>query len=426
MNLKACNNVDKNRYELEVEISAEDFEKELQKAFLKKKNKIAIPGFRKGKAPRNFIEKYYGENVFYEDAVNSIYPVALDEAINEADLDVINDKIDFDVVTLGKEGFTFKATVTVKPEASIEGYKGIEVIKKSEEIKDEEIEKELTRVRERNSRLISVENRPAQMGDITVIDFSGSVNGEVFDGGSVENHSLKLGSNQFIPGFEDQIVGHNVGEEFDIVVTFPEDYRASDLAGKEAVFNIKLHEIKEQELPALDDEFAKDVSEFDTLEEYKNDIKAKLAESRKKESEEDVNNQIVDKVVSLLQADIPEAMVNNKIEDYTRDFAGNLQAQGIDMQTYFQYTGGSIEEFRKELKPAAERNVKLRLALETIAKNENFVASEEEVEDKYKEYSETYKLDVERIKQIIPSKDVSADIACEKAMQLLKDSAIIK
>lgn len=426
MKLISSNNVDKNRYQLEIEIGAEEFEKELNKAFLKRKNKITIPGFRKGKASRKFIEKYYGENVFYEDAVNSIYPEALDNAINEANLDVINDKIDFDLVKIGKDGFTFKATVTVKPEVSIDSYKGIEVTKKSVEVKDEDVSKELEKIRERNARLISVENRPAKNGDTVVIDFKGSVDGIVFEGGSAENHSLKLGSNQFIPGFEDQIVGHNIGEEFDINVKFPEDYGAAGLAGKDSVFNIKLHEIKELELPELDDEFAKDVSEFDTLNEYKEDLKKHILERLKNESEADFENQIIDKVISLLKADIPEAMFNNKIEENIKDFAHRLQSQGLDLDTYMKYTGMSIDKFKDEFRPNAERQVKLRLALEKIAENENLLPSLEEVENKYKEYSDIYKIDVEKLKEIVPSKDISLDISCEKAMKFLKDNAVIK
>lgn len=426
MKLISSNNVDKNRYQLEIEIGAEEFEKELNKAFLKRKNKITIPGFRKGKASRKFIEKYYGENVFYEDAVNSIYPEALDNAINEANLDVINDKIDFDLVKIGKDGFTFKATVTVKPEVSIDSYKGIEVTKKSVEVKDEDVSKELEKIRERNARLISVENRPAKNGDTVVIDFKGSVDGIVFEGGSAENHSLKLGSNQFIPGFEDQIVGHNIGEEFDINVKFPEDYGAAGLAGKDSVFNIKLHEIKELELPELDDEFAKDVSEFDTLNEYKEDLKKHILERLKNESEADFENQIIDKVISLLKADIPEAMFNNKIEENIKNFAHRLQSQGLDLDTYMKYTGMSIDKFKDEFRPNAERQVKLRLALEKIAENENLLPSLEEVENKYKEYSDIYKIDVEKLKEIVPSKDISLDISCEKAMKFLKDNAVIK
>ena len=426
MKLISSNNVDKNRYQLEIEIGAEEFEKELNKAFLKRKNKITIPGFRKGKASRKFIEKYYGENVFYEDAVNSIYPEALDNAINEANLDVINDKIDFDLVKIGKDGFTFKATVTVKPEVSIDSYKGIEVTKKSVEVKDEDVSKELEKIRERNARLISVENRPAKNGDTVVIDFKGSVDGIVFEGGSAKNHSLKLGSNQFIPGFEDQIVGHNIGEEFDINVKFPEDYGAAGLAGKDSVFNIKLHEIKELELPELDDEFAKDVSEFDTLNEYKEDLKKHILERLKNESEADFENQIIDKVISLLKADIPEAMLNNKIEENIKDFAHRLQSQGLDLDTYMKYTGMSIDKFKDEFRPNAERQVKLRLALEKIAENENLLPSLEEVENKYKEYSDIYKIDVEKLKEIVPSKDISLDISCEKAMKFLKDNAVIK
>ena len=287
MSLKSSNKVETNRYELEIEIAAEDFEKAVNKAFKKNVKKISVPGFRKGKAPRAFIEKYYGENVFYEDAVNDIYPSALQDAIDEAGLDVINDKIDFDVVKIGKDGFDFKAVVTVKPEVEIENYKGIEVEHKPVEVTEDDINKEIDRVRERNSRLVTIEDRSTQEGDIAVFDFKGFVDGKAFEGGEAENYSLKLGSGQFIPGFEDQMIGHNQGEEFDVNVTFPETYQEASLAGKPAVFKIKLHEIKNRELPELDDEFAKDVSEFDTLAEYRESVKKQLLDLKQRESDMD-------------------------------------------------------------------------------------------------------------------------------------------
>ncbi len=426
MNLKSSKKLETNRYELEIEISKEDFSKAVDKAYRKNIKKISIPGFRRGKAPRAFVEKYYGENIFYEDAINSIYPEAVEEAVKEANLEVINDKIDFDIVEIGKDkGLTFKVALTVKPEVNIQNYKGIEIKAKPVEVTEEEISKELEKQRERNARFIEVTDRAAKDGDIVVIDFKGSVDGVAFDGGEGTNHSLKLGSKQFIEGFEEQIVGHKKNEDFSINVKFPEDYGAKDLAGKDAVFEIKLHEIKEKELPELDDEFVKDISEFDTLKEYKEDVKAKLLESKETESKNDIDNQIIDKVNGLLEAEIPEAMFENKVNEDINDFARRLQSQGLDMKTYMQYTGLDNEKFKKEFRPMAERQVKLRLALEKISELEKLEPTAQEIENKYKEYAENYKMDVEKIRTFIPEKDIKMDLSCEKAIDFLRENAKI-
>ncbi len=426
MNLKSSKKLETNRYELEIEISKEDFSKAVDKAYRKNIKKISIPGFRRGKAPRAFVEKYYGENIFYEDAINSIYPEAVEEAVKEANLEVINDKVDFDIVEIGKDkGLTFKVALTVKPEVNIQNYKGIEIKAKPVEVTEEEISKELEKQRERNARFIEVTDRAAKDGDIAVIDFKGSVDGVAFDGGEGTNHSLKLGSKQFIEGFEEQIVGHKKDEDFSINVKFPEDYGAKDLAGKDAVFEIKLHEIKEKELPELDDEFVKDISEFDTLKEYKEDVKAKLLESKETESKNDIDNQIIDKVNGLLEAEIPEAMFENKVNEDINDFARRLQSQGLDMKTYMQYTGLDNEKFKKEFRPMAERQVKLRLALEKISELEKLEPTAQEIENKYKEYAENYKMDVEKIRTFIPEKDIKMDLSCEKAIDFLRENAKI-
>lgn len=426
MSLKSSKKLDTNRYELEIEISPEEFSKAIDKAYKKNAKKISIPGFRKGKAPRNFIEKYYGENIFYEDAVNSLYPGAMDEAIEEAKLEVINDKIDFDIVTIGKnEGLTFKVAVTVKPEVKIENYKGIEVKKKSTRVTKKDVDKEIESQRERNARIVTVENRASKDGDIVVIDFKGFVDGKAFEGGESKNHTLKLGSKQFIPGFEEQLENHNKGDEFSINVKFPDDYSAKELAGKDATFEIKLHEIKERQLPELDDEFVKDVSEFDTLEEYKKDIEKNLKEAKENEAKIDIDDQIINKVNELLEAEIPEAMFENKIDEDLKDFAYKLQSQGLDINSYMKYTGLDKETFRKEFRPMAERKVKLRLALEKISELENLMPTEKEIEDKFKEYADSYKIDVEKIKSLIPQKDLTLDLACEKAIDFLRDNANI-
>ena len=426
MSLKSSNKIDTNRYELEVQVDGEAFESALQKAFLKQNKKITIPGFRKGKAPRAFVEKYYGEQVFYEDAVNALYPDALDAAIHEAELEVIEDKIDFDVKEIGKQGFTFTAAVTTKPEVSIENYKGLEVTKKSDEVSDEDVDTEVKKVQERNSRLVSVEDRAAQDGDTVVIDFEGFVDGVAFDGGKADGYSIELGSKQFIPGFEEQLAGHNVEDAFDITVTFPEDYQAEELKGKEAVFKIKLHDIKAKELPEIDDEFVKDVSEFDTLDAYKADLKEKLQKNKTKEVEDDLDNQMIDKLVELVQAEIPEAMFQNRITEDIREFGYRLQSQGLKLETYLKYTGQSTDDLRVQYKPQAERQVKVRLGLEKIAELENIVPTAEDLEEQYNKLAESYKMEVEKVKGFIPEAELSRDIKVEKAIGLVRDSAVIK
>ena len=424
MSLNSSTQVDTNRWQLEVSVDANTFNTAVDHAYKKQKNRIVIPGFRKGKAPRAFIEKYYGPDIFYEDAINEVYPDALEEAVKESKLDMIQDKVDFDLVSADKEnGLVFKATITVKPEISIQNYTGIPATRKSTEVTDEDVAAELARVQDRNSRMVTVEDRPAENGDVTDIDFEGFLDGEPFEGGKSENFSLRLGSNQFIPGFEDQIVGHNTGDEFDVNVTFPDDYQAEDLRGQSVLFKVKLHEIKKKELPALDDEFAKDVSEFDTLDEYKADLKKHLEERKQEQVKDDVDNQLIDKLVELVEGEIPPAMYMNKANDDLRDFGYRLQSQGLDLQTYLKYTGQDVQTMRANFLPQAERQVKLRLALEKIAALENLVASDEEIEDEYKKLAENYKMDVEKVKNLVASEDLAKDIAVEKAIDFVRDHA---
>ncbi len=426
MSLKSQNKIDTNRVELEVVVDADTFEKGLAAAFKKQSKNIAIPGFRKGKAPRSFVEKYYGKEVFYEDAVNALYPDALDEAIKEAGLDVIQDKIDFDVKEVGPQGFTFTAALTTKPEVSIENYKGVEAVKKSAEVTDEDIDEEIKKVQERNSRMVTVEDREAQNDDVAVIDFEGFLDGEPFEGGKGENYSLTLGSGQFIPGFEEQIVGHKTGDEFDVNVTFPEDYQAEELKGKATVFKCKLHEIKMKELPEVDDEFVKDVSEFDTLDDYKADLKKKLAENKEKEATDDLENQLIDKLVELVQGEIPEAMYENKVADSIREFGYRLQSQGLNLDTYMKYTGMNADQMKEGFRPQAERQVKLRLALEKIAELEGLKAVEEDLDQEYQKIAEQYKMEADKIKELIPAAELEKDICVEKAINLVRDNANIK
>lgn len=422
MSLKTFEKVETNRVKLEVEVDAKAFEDAINSVFRKEVKKMNIPGFRKGKATRAIVEKLYGEQVFYEDAMQKIYPEALQAAIDEAKLDVVRDKIDLDIVNVGKDGFTFTAVVTVMPEIMIENYKGIEVNVKSTEVTDELIDEEINKVRERNSRTITVEDRPAQNGDIAVIDFEGFTDGVAFDGGKAENYDLTLGSNSFIPGFEDQIVGHNANEEFSIFVKFPEDYQAENLKGKDAEFKIKLHEIKMRELPKLDDEFVKDVSEKDTVDEYRAEISEKVAERLKEESERDVEDQIVNKLVELVNGEIPEAMYNNKAEEMVQEFDARLRAQNLNIDTYAKYMGMSVQELAASYKPQAEIRVKLRLALEKIAELENFEISEEDIEAEYNKLAEAYSMSADRIKSIIPAEEIKKDICAERAMNLVKEN----
>ena len=425
MSLKSSNKVDTNRYQLEVAVDAAIFEKALDQAYHKENKKIAIPGFRKGKAPRAFVEKYYGEQVFYEDAINAVYPDALDAAINEAKLEMIEDKIDFDLVSAGKEGVVFKATVTTKPEVEIDEYKGLTAAKNPVKVTDEDIDAEIKKVQVRNSRMVTVEDRAAQNGDITVIDFDGSVDGVAFDGGKAENYSLTLGAGQFIPGFEEQVVDHKTGDEFDVNVKFPEDYHSKDLAGKDAVFKIKLHEIKMKELPEVDDDFVKDVSDFDTLDKYREDIKAKLTEAEEKKAKDDVENQLINKLVENLKAEIPQAMYENKINEDIREFGYRLQSQGLNLDTYLQYTGMDKDSIRKQFQPQAERAVKVRLALEKIAQLEDIHPTEEEIEAEFEKLAKGYEIDAEKVKTFIPKEELAKDISVEKAINLVRDSAVV-
>lgn len=424
MTLKSSNKVETNRYELVVEIDGDTFMNAVNAVYKKQVKNITIPGFRKGKAPRSIIEREYGEGVFYEDAMKELYPQALEDAAEEAGLELVRDTIDLDVEKAGKSGFVFKAVVTVEPEVEIENYKGISVKPMSLEITDKDIDEEIQKVLKRNSRIVSVEDKPAEKDDIVVIDFKGLLDGEAFDGGTAENYSLTLGSGAFIPGFEDQVIGHKSGEEFTIDVTFPEDYQVEELKGKAVKFEIKLHEVKTHELSEFDDEFVKDVSEFDTVDEYKADIKEKLEKSRKEEAENDKERQIVEKLTELVKAEIPEAMFENRLDGIVDEFAMNLRTQGIDLDTYMQYTGLTNEKLRETYYDRAVSQVKVRLALKKIAEIEGFKATEEDIENKYSELAETYKVEIDRVKAAFTSKNIADDIELSKAMDFVKESAV--
>ncbi len=426
MALKSSNKVETNRYELVVEIDGETFMKAVDAVYKREVKKINIPGFRKGKAPRRLIEKEYGEGVFYEDAIKNLYPAAIVAAADEAGLKMIKDKVDLDIEEAGKDGLVFKAVITVEPEVSIDGYKGLEYEPVSLEVTDEDVEEEIKKVQKRNSRLVSVEDQAAENEDIAVIDFKGLLDGEAFEGGTAENYSLTLGSGAFIPGFEDQVIGHKAGEEFTIDVTFPEDYQAEELKGKAVQFEIKLHEVKKHELPEVDDEFVKDVSEFDTVDEYKADLRTKLEENRKGEAENSKESQLSEKLIELIEAEIPEAMYENQLDSIVDEFEMNLRSQGLDLNTYMQYTGLTEDKLRDTYRSRAEAQVKLRLALRKIAELEDMKPSEEDIEAKYNELAETYKVDVARIKAVFGPNEVGGDIETERAMKFVKENAVEK
>lgn len=423
--LKGTKKVDTNRYQLEIAVDGVKFGEAIEKAYRQNVKKMNIPGFRKGKAPRKFIEKMYGENVFYEDALNILYPEAVEAAIEESGLTYVDDKIDTEIVSIGAEGVEFKVTITVAPEVTLGEYKGIKVEKLKVDVTAEEVEEEINRMAGRNARMVSVEDRAAKMDDITVIDFEGFVDGVAFEGGKGESFSLTLGSGQFIPGFEDQIVGHNIGEEFDVNVEFPAEYQAAELAGKPAVFKVKINEIKVRELPEIDDEFAKDVSEFDTLEELKADVTAKALERKQRTADEQAENDIVDAIVDTMKAEIPDAMINNRVEQMVQDFAYRLQMQGMNIETYVQYTGASLEEFKSTFRPQAEKQVKMRLALEKIVELEKIAVTDEDVDAQIAKMAEGYGMTAEQIKAAVPAKEIAKDLAVNKAIDLVKEAAVI-
>ncbi len=420
--LKSTNSVEKNVYELEVAIDGEKFEAAIQKAYLKQRKDIAIKGFRKGKAPRAFIEKMYGEGVFYEDALELVYPEAVSEAIIESKLEVVGTPYDLEVPEIGKDGVVLKLKVAVKPEVKLGEYKGLKATKPACKVAADEVKAELAKMQEQNSRMISVDDRAVKKNDTAVIDFEGFVDGVAFDGGKAEKYDLVIGSGSFIPGFEEQIIGHKIGEEFDVNVTFPAEYQ-EELASKDAVFKIKLHEIKVKELPALDDEFAKDVSEFDTLDELKKSVKAQLEDAKKADADNKVTNDLLEEVVKGIEVDIPTAMVEAEIDNIVDNFNYRLQSQGLDLNTYLSYTGMEMSAFRDGYKENAEAQVKLQLAIEAIVKVENIEATDDEVNAEYENLAKTYNMDVDAVKKAIPVDSLAGDIKSKKAIDLVKNSA---
>lgn len=426
MSLKATNNVETNKYELEIEISAEDFEAAIEKAYLKARKNIAMPGFRKGKAPRKLIEKEYGEQVFFEDAVNLLYAPVVNGAVEESGLELVT-RPEVEVTEISKEnGVKLKATCITKPEVEVKDYKGIEFEKVVNPVTDEDINKQLDALREKNVTVETVDDRAAENGDDVVIDFEGFKDDVAFEGGKAEDFTLSLGSGQFIPGFEDQIVGHNAGEDFDINVTFPDEYQVKELAGAPAVFKIKLKSISKKVMPELDDDMVKDSTEFDTVDEYKADVKKKLEEANEKHADSEVEAKIFDKVIENMTAEIPQVMFDNRVNEMISELEQRLAPQGISLDLYMQYTGQTIDTVKKAYAEQAEKQVKLRLALEKIAKLENIEVTEDELKAEFDKLAEAYKLDVDQIKQFIHDDDLKKDIAVGKAVDLIKDAAVIK
>lgn len=425
MSLKNTSKIETNKYELTVAVDAKAFEEGIEKAFRKNIKSINVPGFRKGKAPRKMVEKIYGEGVFFEDAINEIYPYALKEAVDEAKLTLV-DRPEVEVKEVSREaGFEFVAICITKPEVAVKNYKGIKAQKVVKTVLDDAVSSRLASMQDRNARQINITDRAAELGDTVVFDFDGSVDKVPFDGGKAEKFSLELGSGQFIPGFEEQVVGKKIDEEFDVKVKFPEDYHAEELKGKDAVFACRLHEIKGKELPELDDEFAKDVSEFDTLDDLKKDIKEKMQQAADKESDTSLENQLVDTVIENMTAEIPQVMFENRIDEMVRDFEYRLQSQGMNMELYLQYTGMPLESFRQTFEEQAQKFVKIHLALEEIAKLENMTASEEEVNAEYEKLATAYNLELDKIKTMLPSEDVIHDVLNNKAIDLIKSSAVV-
>ena len=419
--------LEKNMAKLTVEVPAENVEKAIQGAYNKMKKSINIPGFRKGKAPRQLIEKMYGKEVFYNDAIDAMLPSAYSDAVEECGEEIVSHpQIDVVQIESGKP-FVFTATVAVKPAVELGEYKGIQVEKAPIEVKDEEIEAQITKEREANSRTVTVDDRAVAQGDIVTLDFEGFVDGVAFEGGKGENYDLTIGSNTFIPGFEDQLVGAEIGKELDVNVTFPEEYGAKDLAGKAAVFKCKVNGIKVKELPAVDDEFAQEVSEFDTLDEYKADIKAKLLKEKEDEAARAKEDAVIAKIIEGAKMEIPDAMVEYQTRQMLDEFAQRIQSQGISLDQYFQFTGLTEEKYMEEMKPRALQNIQSRLVLEAVAQAENLVAEEDDIEEEIKKMADMYKMEADKIKELLGERqmeEMKKDIAVQKAAKLVAEAAV--
>lgn len=423
MSLKSCEKVETNVYALEISIESDAFKSAVTKAYTKNRGKYNVPGFRKGKAPKHIIETYYGKEVFWYDAIDAEYPALFDSAVKEAGIVPVSAPFEDEIVSLDENGFVVKLKVTVKPEVELKAYKGIKAEKEKVTVKKSEIKEEVDRALEKDSKLVAVEGKAAKKGDIATIDFEGFVDGVAFEGGKGENYDLELGSGNFIPGFEEQVIGHKVDEEFDINVTFPEEY-AEELAGKDAVFKIKLHKIMKKELPKYDDEFVKDVSEFDTVADYEKSLEEEIKARKEAAAQRAFESAVMDTLCDNVVAEIPEVMIEKEIDNQVNEFDYRLRSQGMSMDMYLQYLGMDIAALRDSYKEGAEKQVKLRLALEKVVELEKIDISDEDVETELKTYADAYNMPLDKIKTLVSAEDVKADLACRKAMDLVKDSAV--
>ena len=424
MKLISCEKLEKSMVELQFSIDAETFKDAVAKAFKRESKKYAVPGFRKGKAPRAMIEKMYGADLFQYDAVNDLFPAAYEEAVKEAGIEVVSAPQP-EVVSMNEaDGAVLKVKVAVKPEVELGEYAGLEVTKKVKTVDEAQVEAEIKRMQDRNGRLLTREGE-AQNGDTADIDFEGFVDGVAFEGGKAEHYSLVLGSGSFIPGFEDQIIGHKAGDEFDIQVKFPAEYQAEELAGKDATFKIKLHEVKYKELPELDDDFAKDVSEYDTLEQLKDSIRAGIAANNEKQADQQVENDLLEKVVNGMKADVPAAMIESRVDELVQDFEYRIQQQGLKLQDYLKYMGMNMDAFRTQFTEQAEKQVKTRLAMEAVVAKEKIEATEEEFEAEVKRIADAYQMEADKVKSIVDAAAVKADLAVNKAIDFVKNAAKI-
>jgi len=425
MSLKSSNKTDVNTTELVISIDAETFEGAVEKEYQRQKKNIQIKGFRKGKVSRKLAEKEFGEGAFYEGAINALLGPEIDAAVKETGI-VLVDRPSVEIVSIDKaEGVELKAICITKPEIEIADYKGMTAPKQAAEISDEDIDKQIEMIRKKNARIVSVEDRAAQLNDEVVIDFEGFFGDEAFEGGKGEDHPLRLGSGQFIPGFEDQIVGHNIGDEFDVNVTFPEDYQMADYAGKAATFKTKLKAISYEELPEINDDLVKDATEFETVEEYRNDIKTKLEEAAAKQAEASFENALMEKLIEKVDSPIPNCMFESRIDAIVNNFNQQLRQQGMDLKLYFQYTGMDMDSFRETYRDRAEGEVKLRLALEKIAELEAIEVSEEDINNSLSEMAAANNMDVDTIKRFINVDDFADDLKVQKAVELVKETAVV-
>lgn len=424
MSLKSCEKIEANVYAVELSLEGDAFKAAVTKAYAKNKGKYNVPGFRKGKAPKHIIETYYGKEVFWYDAIDAEYGALYEEAITEAGLEPVAAPHDDEIADISENGVTIKFKVTVKPEVELKAYKGIKAEKEKVTVKKAEIKEEVEKALEKDAKLVAVEGKAAKKGDIATIDFEGFLDGVAFEGGKGEGYDLELGSGSFIPGFEDQVIGHKVDEEFDIDVTFPEDYGSEELAGKAVVFKIKLHKIMKKELPKYDDEFVKDVSEFDTIADYEKSLEEEIKTRKEAAANRAFENAVLDTLVENVVADIPAVMIEKEIDNQISEFEYNLRAQGLELEMYLQYLGMDVAALRENYKEGAEKQVKLRLALEKIVALENIEIADEDVETELKSYADAYGMPIEKIKSLVSVKDVKADLACRKAMDLVKETAV--